>query len=113
MKATTRQFNKSKNLELVKFQSPNNLDELKKTHLPFSGSLRQHPYDDNKVVLLSEPYANNTIYYEFNNDDIGFAEKLANIVNSDGEDVTMAMLWIKKGSVGVRNMPFFVESVSH
>lgn len=109
----TAQFlKKAKNFDLVKFQQPANYEQLKKTHIAFSGSPRHHPNDADKVILLSEPYGGNFSYYEFKNDDVGFVEKLSNIVDVDGEDVTMVMLWIKKGSIGIRSTPFFVESVN-
>lgn len=109
---TTQFLKKAKHYDLVKFKQPANYEELKKTHIPFSGSLRHHPTDNDKVILLSEPYSGNFSYYEFKNDDIGFVEQRPNIVDVDGEDITMVMLWIKKGSVGIRSTPFFVESVS-
>lgn len=109
---TQKQLKKIKNSELVKFQQPNNYEKLKETHIPFSGSLRHHPSDNDKIILLTEPYGGNFSYYEFKNDDIGFVEKLPNIVDLDGEDITMVMLWIKKGGIGVKCMPFIVESVT-
>jgi len=109
---TSKFLKKAKNFDLVKYQRPANYEELKQIHIPFSGSPRHHPHEQDKVILLVDPYANNFIYYEFKNDDIGFVENLPNIVSVDGEDVPMAMLWIKKGSVGIRSTPFFVESVS-
>ena len=104
---------KTKNLELTRFEQLADINELKKTHLPFSGSLGQHPYDVNKVVLLSDPYTTSTLYYEFAREDIGLVEKLPNIINSEGEDVAMILLWIRKGRIGVRCAPFLVESVVH
>ena len=109
---TTHFLKKTKKLDLVKYEQPANYDKLKSSHIPYSGSLRQHPTDNDKVILLTDPYGGNFSYYEFKNDDIGFVEKLPNIVNTDGEDVTMVMLWIKKGSIGIRSTPFFVESIN-
>ncbi|MFK5892058.1 MAG: inorganic pyrophosphatase Ppa [Pseudomonadota bacterium] len=106
---TTYFLAQAKKLELVKYQKTTDRIQLKKTHIAFSGSLRQHPYDSDKVVLLCEPYSQNTIFYEFKNDDIDCAEKLPNIVNSRGEDVTMIMLWVKKGCVAIRSSVFIVD----
>jgi inorganic pyrophosphatase len=110
METTTHFLKKAKQYDLVKFQHSVNFDQLKQTHLPFSGSLRHHPDDENKVILLSEPYGGNFTYYEFKTEDIGFVEKLPNVVNIDGEDIAMVMLWIKKGCIGIRSTPFIVES---
>lgn len=98
-------------LSLIKYQASVDFDQLRKTHMSFSGSLRQHPYDVNKVILLSESHQESITYYEFDKDDIGFSEKLANIVNSKEEDLTMVTLWIKNGSVAIKSSPFFVKSV--
>jgi len=96
--------------ELVKYHISFNINEFKSEHVSFSGALGKHPYDTNKIVLISEPYANNTRYYEFNNADIGLVEKLPNIIDSNGEDVAMVKLWIKKGCIAIRSDVFLVES---
>jgi len=99
----------AKKLDLVKYQNIPDRKELTDNHVAFSGSLRQHPYDPDKVILLSEPYSSSTTFYEFMSDNIGCIEKLPNIVNSDGEDITMVMLWVKKGSVAIRSAAFIVD----
>jgi len=108
---TTKFLTEAKKLEIVKYQKPTDRNQLKKEHVAFSGSLRQHPHDSDKIILLADPYSSNTAFYEFRNDDIAFAEKLPNIVNSDGDDVTMVMLWVKKGSIGIRSAAFMVEEI--
>jgi len=107
----TNYLTEAKKLELIKYQKTTDRKQLKKTHVSFSGSLRQHPHDPEKIILLADPYGSNTIFYEFKNDDIGCAEQLPNIVNSDGDDVTMVMLWVKKGCIGIRSAAFVVEQV--
>ena len=103
----------TKNLELTRFEQQADINKLKQAHLPFSGSLGQHPYDPSKLILLSDPYTNSRLYYEFSRDDVGLVEKLPNIINSDGEDVAMVLLWIRKGRIGIRCAPFLVESIDH
>jgi len=100
-----------KKFELEACKKPKNLKGLRKTHVAFSGSLVKHPYDPKKVILVPDPYGGNPHYYEFNNHDIHFMEKLPNIVNVDGETVNMVRLWVKKMSTGVLCTPFFVEEV--
>ncbi len=101
----------AKKLELQKYQHPVDIAEIKKTHVSFSGSLRQHPHDQEKVILLTEIFSSNSSFYEFRNKDISFAEKLPNIVNSMGEDISMVILWVKKGSVGIRSSAFLVDHI--
>jgi len=108
---TTKFLTEAKKLELVKYQKTADRNQLRKTHVAYSGSLRKHPSDPDKLILLADPYGGNTTFYEFKNDDIGCAEKLPNIVNSAGDDVTMVMLWVKKGSIGIRSAAFMVEDV--
>jgi len=106
---TTKYLTEAKKLDLIQYQNIHDRSQLAKTHVAFSGSLRQHPYDPDKVILLSEPYSSNTTFYEFMSENIGCAEKLPNIVNSDGKDITMVMLWVKKGCIGIRSAAFLVD----
>ena len=100
--------------EAVKFhiqayQKPKNVQALRKTHVSFSGSPKKHPYDTDKVILVSDPFSTNTLYFDFNKDDISYLEELPNLVNLDGETITMVRIWVKKMSVGIRCSPFIVE----
>ena len=98
--------------EIQAYKKPQNFSELKKNHVPFSGSPRRHPFDAEKVILVIDPYSTHTFYYEFKKSDISYAEELPNIVSLEGEAVPMARIWIKKMSVGVRCSPFIVEDIS-
>ncbi len=81
------------------------------THIPFSGSPRKHPYDSNRFILVADPFTPNTFYYEFKISDIGCAEELSSMTNIDGESVTMARIWVKNNSVGIRCTPFIVHEI--
>ena len=109
--AITNYLTLTKKIEIVKYDKPIDRDKIKQTHVAFSGSLRQHPHDPEKIILMAEVFSNNTTFYEFKSDDIGFAEKLPNIVNTSGEDISMVMLWVKKGSVGIRCAAFIVDDL--
>ena len=74
-----------KKFEIEAYERPKNMKELKKTHVPFSGSPLKHPRDPKKVILVPDPYGSSPFYYEFKRDDVSFAEKLPNIVNLEGE----------------------------
>ena len=95
--------------ELQPYTKPKDVKNLKETHVSFSGSPRKHPHDKERVILLADPYSTNTFYYEFKIKDISFVEELPNIVNMDQQAVTMARIWIKKKSIGIRCAPFIVE----
>ena len=95
--------------EIQAYRRPRNLKTLRETHIAFSGSPRKHPFDDAKVVLITDPLSMNTFYYEFKTDDISFVEELPNIVNPDGDSIVLVRIWVKKQSIAVRCTPFIVE----
>ncbi|MDJ0782725.1 MAG: inorganic pyrophosphatase Ppa [Desulfosarcinaceae bacterium] len=97
--------------EVQTFRYPGNISQLRQTHVAFSGSPRKHPHDDQKVILVVDPYSRNTFYYELNRDDVAFVEELPNIVNDADETVTVVRAWVRKGSIAVRCTPFRVDDV--
>jgi|TARA_B110000091_G_C13594798_1_gene382117 inorganic pyrophosphatase len=101
-------FIESQSTNLVRYQVSFNINDFKNEHVVFSGALGKHPFDSNKIVLISDPHINNTSYYEFTSADIGLIQKLPNIINSDGDDAAMALLWIKKGSIATKSSIFIV-----
>lgn len=101
-------FIESQTTNLVKYQIPFDINTCKSEHVAFSGALGKHPYDANKVVLISDPHNNNTRYYEFDRADIGLIEKQPNIISSDGEDFVMVLLWIKEASIATQSSVFIV-----
>jgi inorganic pyrophosphatase len=96
---------------IQEYERPQDVQELRRTHVPFSGSPLRHPYDDEKIILVADPYSTHTFYYEFRTDDISWAEKLPSLVNVEGESVSMVRVWVRKRSVGVRHTPFIVEDI--
>lgn len=97
--------------EIQTFKRPTDIKTLKKTHVPFSGSPQRHPYDADKIILITDPFSSNTVYYEFNTEDIACLEELSNIVDINGKAITMVRIWIKKLSIGIRSAPFLVEDI--
>ena len=83
----------------------------KTMHIPFSGSPRKHPHDITRVILIADPFSDNTFYYEFRAKDIAFAEDLPNMTNLNGESLSMVRIWVKKQSIAVRCTPFIVDSI--
>ena len=98
-----------KKFEVEAYEKPKNLKELRKTHVPFTGSPLNHPYDPKKVILVPDPYSSGPFYYEFKSNDVTFAEKLPGIVNLEGETIPMVRFWVKKSSLGLVCTPFLVE----
>ncbi|MFC1524219.1 inorganic pyrophosphatase Ppa [Thermodesulfobacteriota bacterium] len=102
----TKLLQKAEPLDIETFERPEN---LRKTHVPFSGAPRKHPKDEDKVILIIDPYSGASSYYEFMVKDISFVEEIANIVNLDGATVILYRVWVKKQSVGLHCSPFIVE----
>ena len=99
----------SEKFEIQAYKKPRNIQALKETHVAFSGSPRKLPFDESKVVLITDPVSMNTFYYEFKADDIAFVEEQPSIVNPEGETIVIVRIWVKKRSIGVRCTPFIVE----
>jgi hypothetical protein len=97
--------------EIQSYKRPRNIKALLKSHVPFTGSPRRHPYDDHKVILVPDPYSSHTHYYEFKTEDITHAEELASLVDANAEAVPMVRLWVKKRSIAVQCSPFVVDEI--
>ena len=107
----TKFLQELKKLEIQPYEGDKTFKDLRKTHVPFSGSPHKHPYDKDKFILIVDPYST-TLYYEFDSADIEFAEELPCIVNMEGETINMVLVWIKKRSIALRCSPFIVESAA-
>lgn len=102
---------KAETLEIEKFKPPKDIRSLAKTHMPYTGSPQKHPLDPGQIILVPDPYNEKSPYLEFSKNDITHVEQLANVVNLEGEAVTMARIWVKKGSVAIQCTPFQVTSL--
>lgn len=107
-----RLLQEAQKFEIQPYQRPKNLKSLKENNVPFSGLPLKHPYDAGKVLLVTDPCSTNTLYYEFKTEDLTFVEELPSVVNPDGDTVSMARLWVRKGRVGVRCTPFLVDDIA-
>ena len=94
--------------EIQVHKMPRDTKTLLKSHVAFSGTPRKHPYDDSKVILVSDPYSTQPFYWGFKKADISHLEELPNLVAADGETYPMARVWVKKMSIAVRSTPFVV-----
>ncbi len=109
--AAITSLQKAEKFEIEKYKAPKDIRSLSKTHVPYSGSPQKHPHDPDQIILVPDPYNRSSPYLEFSKPDISYVEKLANIVNMEGETVTMARIWVKKGSVAIQCTPFEVSVV--
>ena len=95
--------------QIQAYEKPKDIRLMRKTHVSFSGSPKKHPYDSDQVILVADPFSTNNLFYEFTKEDISYVEELPNLVNQDGDTITMVRVWVKKMSVGIRCSPFIVE----
>ncbi len=102
----------AKKFDVQTYKRRRSIMELKKNNVPFTGTPLKHPYDSEKIVLLSDPFSSNTFYYEFLTKDITYMEDLPSIVNMEGESMNMARLWVGKSSIALRCSPFIVADIT-
>jgi hypothetical protein len=90
-----------------------------KNAVAFTGTLRKHPYDTDKCLLLADPGPADRAgpgpsgfapaILEFRKADVLGMEELASPVDESGHSRQVLRLWIRRGSLGVRYEPFEVD----
>ena len=93
------------------FDKKQDFNQLKMTHACFTGSPRKHPDHEDMIILVTDLFGTQPTYFEFKLKDISSVERLSNEVNMAGETATTVRIWVKKGSVGIRCIPFVVEDI--
>ncbi|HWR10973.1 MAG TPA: hypothetical protein VN445_04055 [Rectinemataceae bacterium] len=79
----------------------------------FIGSLRKHPYDPEKCLLLTAEqeklhWLEEGVVLEFRIGDVLAADELASPVSEQGAVRPLVRLWIKRGAIALRYDPFEV-----
>jgi inorganic pyrophosphatase len=103
------QIQETEKFEIALYKAPKDIELLQHTHVPFSGSPRKHPHDSSRIILVSDPYGGGTFYLEFDKKDIAFVEELPNVVDINQDVVPIVRIWVRKGGIGLRCTPFWVE----
>lgn len=78
------------------------------THVAFEGTPKKHSTDRTKVILLTDPFSQHNIFYEFPISAIEHIEELGTISSEDGRSAAKLRLWIKKGVLGIKYEPFII-----
>ena len=102
---------KAEKFEIEAYRKAKNPQELEKTHVSFSGLPKKHPLLSDRIILIPDPLSTSAYYIEFRSKDVSFVEELPNIVDENGEVLTMARVWVKKSSVAIRSTPFLVDDI--
>ena len=63
--------------------------KLKDSHIPYEGSPKKHPTDENIIILLADPLSRRSNFYEFSIESIGKIEELGTITAENGESAYM------------------------
>jgi hypothetical protein len=86
--------------------------------VPFTGTLRKHPYDPSKCILLADPKSPDSepgradstpAILEFRKADVQGVEELASPVDESGASRQLMRIWVRRGSRGLRYEPFDVD----
>ena len=104
----TKYLKASEKFEIQTYKRPKDIATLMRTHVAFSGSPRKKSNNSAKILLIADPFSTNPFYYEFNTEDISYAEELPNLTSPSGGTITMVRIWVKKMSIGIRSFPFMV-----
>lgn len=89
---------------LVRYRS-----ETPQDAVAFVGTLRKHPYDEAKCLLIADPSGCEPAIFEFRTADVLGAEELPSPVDEAGQSRPVVKLWIRRGSYGIRYEPFEVD----
>ena len=92
--------------DIAKYESKVNLGS---EAIAFIAAPRKHPYDEEKVLLIQDPFGANTTFYEFRMEDILQMDDMPSVGTDSGTNIKMARFWVKKGSLGLRYEPFEVD----
>lgn len=93
---------------LVKYKDHQAMDAL-----PFTGTLRKHPYDQDKCLLLASDrdasrwFEEGTII-EFRVADICGADEVPSPVDETGAAWNLVRIWVRRGSIALKYEPFEV-----
>jgi inorganic pyrophosphatase len=91
--------------EIIRYQT-----EVPQDAVAFIGTLRKHPYDVEKCLLIGDAGDFEPAILEFRVADVAGMEELASPVDETGQSRSLAKLWVRRGSYGIRYEPFEVEN---
>ena len=76
----------------------------------YRGSVRKHPYDDSKFLLITSPVENPTHFYEFRISDVVRTRDMEQVVTEEGDTIHILEIFVRAGSHGIEMMPFEVST---
>ncbi|MDH5560841.1 MAG: hypothetical protein OEY59_08305 [Deltaproteobacteria bacterium] len=94
---------------LEKYKDP---DKLEEEAVAYAGQVKQHKSDPGKIFLRVDPLSSHGLLLEFNTGDIVFAEDVNTVTNKNGTACRIIKIWVKKGSIAIKLLPFVVSDFS-
>jgi hypothetical protein len=79
-----------------------------KNVVTFRGTVRKHPYDTGKFLLISSPMTDGSHFYEFKIESVVSAKEINRVATETGETIQIVELGIEKGAHGIEMRPFEV-----
>jgi inorganic pyrophosphatase len=83
--------------------------DIRYTHRDFEGTPKKHPYDDDLMILLSDPFSTEKDYLELSVESIGKIDEIETITDTNGHSAMRVRVWIRKGTPAIRSKPFIVR----
>ena len=90
--------------ELVRYRSGTPQDAV-----AFVGTLRKHPYEKDKCILICDEPGTEPAILEFRKAYVLAVEEMPSLVDESGASISVAKLWVRRGSMGLRYEPFEVD----
>lgn len=75
----------------------------------YRGSVRKHPYDDSRFLLITSPLENPAHFYEFRVCDVVKTRDFEQLVTEEGDTIHILEIFVKVGSHGIEMIPFQVR----
>jgi len=83
--------------------------DLKMDYTPIEGFPKRHPFSDNILILVENPFEENKSFLEFYLDTITSVEEIGNITSENNQSAYKIRIWVKKGTVAVKSETFVIE----
>jgi len=94
----------SKKYDIDKIRNINSNNEYKQ----FEGSPKRHPTNENVLILITNPFQENKIFFEFHLDTITAVEEIGTLTSDEKNSVYQIRVWVKKGTIAVKSETFIV-----
>jgi hypothetical protein len=92
--------------EITRYRST---DDYSNNAVAFTGTVRTHPYDPEKIILIPS-LSRMRHFYEFRLQDIRHADEMSSLATEHGESMPVVKLWIRKGAYGLMMKPFEIST---